>query len=260
MKKLLLLCICCLGVFIEIKSAVPDSTLAYETAIFNAASEAEVTTLLWQKFYYQKNATNFFGAKQSLSRLLDFQPNNFNIYYEKALLHYILSEYTDFNLELSKMYNLDSTHNQTLVLLVLQQLQQLEIAKAKLTFKKLADNNNISINIDSVFKPIMRFADKSEKNAIALSTFLPGTGQWYAGSFTHGAINASLILGLLGWGTYNVINTYYATGLFTGYFVAYTFYSGGLSYTQKLVLKHNTTIRVKARNSILPALQKMSLN
>lgn len=259
MKMLLLLCICCLGVFTETKGALPDSSLAYETAIFNAVTEAEVTTLLWQKYYYQKNATDFIGAKQTLNRLLDYQPDNFNIYYEKALMHYILSEFTDFKLELNKMQHSDSLHNYTLAMTVLYYLQELEIAKAKLTFKKLAENNNININIDSVFKPIMHYADISEKKAIMLSSFLPGTGQWYAGSFTHGAINASLILSLLGWGTYNVINTYYATGLFTGYFIAYTFYKGGLSYVQKLVLKHNTTIRVKARNSILPALQKVTL-
>lgn len=257
MKKLLLLCICCLGVFTATKSAVPDSSLAYETAIYHALTEVDATTLLWQKYHYQKKSANFEGAKQSLNRLTDYQPNNFSIYYEKALMHYLLAEYADFNLALNNMHQLDSLHEYTLVLTILQHVQDLNMTAAKLTFKKLAAAKGKTINIDSIFKPIENLKDKKEHTAAKLATFLPGTGHWYAGSFKHGALNASLILGMLGWGTFNVFNQFYVTGLLTGYFTAYTFYTGGITYTEKLLLNYNIGLRVKARNHILRAIKNI---
>jgi hypothetical protein len=91
---------------------------------------------------------------------------------------------------------------------------------------------------------------KKVKTAQTLQTFLPGTGHVYIGKTTHGIINAGLILSGLTWGAYNFYNGYYVTGVFTGFFISYVFYTGGIAYAIDNVDKYNTR-RIKLLNNNL---------
>jgi len=254
MKKLLWLYICCLGILLKTNAANTDSLLYFENLIFNAENTAEKNNFIYYKYLFLKSTGNFYDGIKTLNRINTLTTaEEADITYEKAILNYLIKDYSAFEFELTKLERLSLPENK-IKITALQLLKLINVAdfkQAKLKCDTFFALNNITINTDSIFKPFIGKKFKSEQRAALLSTFLPGTGQWYAGNFKHGIINATLILGLLGWGTYNVLHAYYATGLFTGFFIAYTFYEGGSRYAVNATERYNKKLTEEARNRVL---------
>lgn len=80
---------------------------------------------------------------------------------------------------------------------------------------------------------------KSPEKAKMLSTFLPGTGQLYAGYFWEGAINVTLQLVGLGATAIGIYNKYYFTSAFVGFGLFQKFYAGGMNRSMFLANKRN---------------------
>jgi len=70
----------------------------------------------------------------------------------------------------------------------------------------------------------------------------------------------------LAWGAYNFYHGYYVTGVFTGFFISYVFYSGGIAYAINNVEKYNNSkinkINSDLNNKIIEILesQKSPIN
>ncbi|MFN4083050.1 MAG: hypothetical protein ACK4K9_05405 [Bacteroidia bacterium] len=258
MKKFLWLYICCFATLLENNVlAHADSLLYFEQQIFLAETDEARNTFLFEKYLYQKRNLQFNDGLNTLKRILPLNnQTEFNVYYESALLHYITQQFGAFEQDLNYLKQLNysnKTKADLLEVLLLVQKEKYNEAKNKLEF--IAITQNMKVNTDSLFN---LKKNKSPNRAEMFSTFLPGTGQWYAGSFKQGALNATLILSLLGWGTYNFLNAYYITSLFTGFFVAYTFYDGGIRYAGSLANRFNKKQSIELRNRLLPVLVQLS--
>ncbi len=79
----------------------------------------------------------------------------------------------------------------------------------------------------------------SPRRAALLSTFLPGSGQMYAGKTGEGLGSLSLQLVSLGWGAYNFYTGYYVTALFTGGGLFQAFYFGGIDRAEHHATERN---------------------
>ncbi len=80
---------------------------------------------------------------------------------------------------------------------------------------------------------------KNPERAKQLSTFLPGSGQLYAGYFWEGALSVSLQLAGLGFTGLCIWNKYYFTGAFVGFSIFQKFYGGGMNRAEFLTNKRN---------------------
>lgn len=80
---------------------------------------------------------------------------------------------------------------------------------------------------------------KSEKIARAWSTFLPGSGQLYAGAFWNGVFSGGLQFSSLAGAAYLFYKQYYITGFSMGLGLFQAFYFGGIRNASRLVIKNN---------------------
>jgi hypothetical protein len=96
---------------------------------------------------------------------------------------------------------------------------------------------------------------KSEKKAGKLSSFLPGTGQIYAGYFAEGVVSVLFQLAGLSFGVYSFFIKNYITSVLIGYSFFQKFYLGGVQRAEFLVRKRNYLVKRKfndkAKNYIL---------
>lgn len=243
--------------------AQSDSTIWFEKQIYQAGSIDELKQWIIRKYYYVKQQGNFALALSTLQRInepmqLESEKDFFMI--ERGVCSYLCGKLADAEFEFNRVYQeLDSSHHkQVLGFLVLSLIEQRKYKQALPIALNWARINNIdSTAIKQLFKLPLKRKFKTEVKAEGLSTFLPGTGQIYVGEFTHGTINAFIILSGLAWGGYNVLNGYYATGIFTGFLFSYSFYSGGINYAISKVDKRNKVIQEKLnvpiRNLVIQA-------
>ncbi len=87
--------------------------------------------------------------------------------------------------------------------------------------------------------PVAPADSKNPRKAAWLSTFLPGTGQIYAGKTAEGLGSTGLQAAALGWGIYNILTGYYVTALFTGGGLFQAFYFGGIDRAHHHALIYN---------------------
>lgn len=83
---------------------------------------------------------------------------------------------------------------------------------------------------------------KSVSKARRLSTFLPSSGLFYAGSPGKGLINLGLQLATAGYLTVNILAQNYATAATFNLHLVRLFYTGGVNQTDALVKSHNSKI------------------
>lgn len=252
------LTICILFCVITSVSAQPDtdSTLHYEYLVYSSPEHAQAE-VLFQKFEYHKRMNQYAKALQTIMRInTNSLPDTFiaRIWQQAAFCNYMRGQHGDADYFLTRLEHEigDRSFFEAyfwLKVICLNEMQRWTEAAAYL--KKFGASYGLSEKwVDSLYHKALKYKPVSLRKTEALSTFLPGTGQMYAGQFWHGALNSTIILGCLGWGTYNVINGFYITGVFTGYLLAYTFYTGGTRYALDLAVRTNKN-RVKRINAAL---------
>jgi tetratricopeptide (TPR) repeat protein len=243
-----------------------QNELNIEQAIFNNSNNDEIVTkLLLKKATYFKQENQFEKAIQTLLRVNESDlsdSNKFELFYQLAILNYLTNKYSEVDLNINKIKFLitDTTFANKLVLLEILNLNNIQKWKeAKVLLTSQLKYKNDSNLVNGWYKTALKFRPKKEKTAQALQTFFPGIGQIYAGKTLHGIINAGLILTGLVWGGYNIYNGYYVTSVFTGFFISYVFYSGGITYSINQVERHNLKtikfINNKLNSQIIELLQ-----
>jgi tetratricopeptide (TPR) repeat protein len=79
----------------------------------------------------------------------------------------------------------------------------------------------------------------SQKKAILLSCFIPGSGQMYVGSVGEGLSSLLLNAAFLGFGAWEFYSGYYLTGYFFGLRISNRFYLGGIRRANDLAKEKN---------------------
>lgn len=263
--RLLKICIWLCAITLNI-NAQPNSSndklLEFEYKFYSSNSIEEMNLLLLEKYFFLKNDGSIKEAYNSINRINEQILNDsakFIYLYEYSLIAYLNNMYPESDLSLQKLfyfYKNDSRLNLVLPLAVLINNENGKWADAKSFLKQYVIYNNLRINVDSLYQTIELFKPKKASTAIKLSTLMPGSGQFYAGEGLHGVLNAGLILSFLTWGAYNAINAYYSTALFSGFFVAYTFYQGGIAYSVSATEHYNEesyiSFKTKVKKIVLP--------
>lgn len=261
--RLFITCIL-LCVITSAKAQQADSLLLLERDVYVATTESVRNEALLHKFTYQKAIGRYKDAAGTLGRMVTADTLTPWVFQQMALCNYLAGEYGECDYALTRLEfeqpdtNAFSAYKWLKVMCLNQMQRWVEARSYCVTmFTQLGKDTTW---VDSMYRVSERLKLKSEKKAEALSTFLPGAGQLYAGAGGHGVINAGIILSCLGWGTYNFFQGYYITGVFTGYLLGYTFYTGGNTYAVQLVRDHNrksTAAYVQTLNNyILQSLKK----
>lgn len=240
------------------QASLADSLVMYEKLIYQSQDDEAANAYLVQKAGLLKRSNSIAAAYTTYNRVnesLFADSAKAEVYFQRALCAYLLSNYTECDLHLSKMkyFVADSSYYTNVMWLhVLSLNEQYRWNEAKEIFRSYAQAKHIPVNVDSAYRFVKKVRLKKEKTAEVLSTFLPGVGQMYIGEYWHGALNSAILLSCLGWGTLNVLDGYYLTGVFTGYFVGYSFYTGGMRYASDGVKRSNARIAAKYNNALRP--------
>jgi tetratricopeptide (TPR) repeat protein len=246
--KLLLICTLLYVTILDTRAqhaSSPENLLQLEYKVFSNGDVALKNQFLFSKYVNYKSQNNFADALKTLYRMDEVSMSDslkFAYLYEYALITYLNNNFAESDLALQKLFSFfkdDQRLKSVLQLAVLVNNENGNWIQAKEYFKQFLSSKNLNYNVDSLYEIVGKFRAKSIKTASNLSTFAPGSGQFYAGERIHGVLNASLILTGLSWGTYNLLNGYYATALFSGFFVGYMFYEGGMGYAETAVLRYN---------------------
>ncbi len=252
--------LCCAAILINAQSNNLNNLqteLEYEQRIFKNINNLDSLNILYiNKAIYLKDQKKYDKAIQTLNRINEndlSDSSKFRLYYEQAILNYLTNNYNEVELNLNKIKYFigDTTFHNKLILLEILNLNNLQRwGESKFLLISELKNKSDSNIINEWYKQALNLKLKKVKTAQTLQTFLPGTGHVYVGKTTHGIINAGLILSGLTWGAYNFYYGYYVTGVFTGFFISYVFYSGGIAYAINNVGKYNT-IKINKINSDL---------
>ncbi len=249
----------------EIKNS-NEVELLFEQSLYENKTSTVTNELLFEKAIYLKHIKKFDQAIETLVRINENDLSDslrFAYYYQLSVLNYLTNNYAEVELNLNKIkyFIQDTSYKNKLVLLEILNLNK---SKKWLEAKGLLienTKNKIDSNtINNLYKKVLAYKPKSIKTAQALQTFLPGTGHIYVGKTLHGIVNATFILTGLTWGAYNFYNGFYVTGVFSGFFLSYFFYSGGITYAISNVEKYNNKkvdlINNKLNYQIMRLLQK----
>ncbi len=137
---------------------------------------------------------------------------------EDVTLLYALSATTAENLFIAK--------EKTISLLLLQNLEQ-------------SITDSIKSEIEYLFSDILNSELRSERKASLLSTFIPGSGHFYAGYPGKGVLNAFSQLASLAAAAVLFYNKYYFSGFIAGFGMFQSFYLGGIKQAAKLARTKN---------------------
>ena len=219
------------------------AALEYERIVFNSNSPIEITDALLKKSYCQKIDNDFEQALLTLGRInkrgLNDSIRNL-IYYEKALLSYLIGDFNSSSSEINKLefFVDDSTLlNQVLFLKILTLNEQRKWKESKNVFEKYSNIYDLNIDADSLYSKIDNL--KSSKTAMILSAIIPGSGQIYAGKPFNGIANVVLEGITIAFTGYCFVNGIYATALITGTNYIFRFYIGGIINSKNLVSNRN---------------------
>lgn len=141
--------------------------------------------------------------------------------------------------------NIQEPHAKIIYILTLNELNDWKNAKEELialiSELKLSDSQKDSLKqtVNEIYmkKNIPKL--KSVDRARLFSTFLPGSGQVYAGYPVEGIFNLSIHLATLTFAATEILAGYYATGYFGGFGLFQKFYFGGIQRVEFLTEKKN---------------------
>ncbi len=229
------------------------AAVQYELAGFLHPDPTMLAHALLKKADCLKQLYQYHSAYLALQRInLALLPDSLlgEVLYHSSLLAFLGRQFPEAEQNLQKLeyYSKDSTviHRATpLYVLVLDEQKKWKEAEEKL-MRYIVASDLDSLRKDSLIEQVKAAFDerlypefKRLNKAKTLSTFLPGTGQWYAGSFKSGAINAGLELSALALTGYLIYVKYFVTAVIAGYGLFQRFYVGGQNGMDYLVDKKN---------------------
>ena len=228
------------------------SGIEYERIAYNPSDNLELTKALIKKGDCLLAQNNFSDAEYSLSRIrFNDLPDSllFVARYKNAFASYLNSNFSNAESQLIQLQNniedsASIVKSFLLHSLVLNELDSFNLAKEKIaqyikfTYKNEEKKQKLNeLELFYTLKQIPKY--KSESKASKLSTFLPGTGQIYAGYFAEGAVSVLFQLAGLSFGVYSFLIKNYITSVVIGYSFFQKFYLGGVQRAEFLVRKRN---------------------
>lgn len=223
-----------------------DAALLYEFEAFRTGDYNLYAEWIYRKSLCLKQNKDFEKAAKCLKRInLTSVPDSviYCIQYQTALNYYLNKEWSLAESELVMMprvSGISSVNKEILYILVLNELRRWDEARehlAVLTNERVF-NDSVATCLKSSYEtkiPKMKNKEKAEK----LSTFLPGTGQIYAGYFWEGATNIAIQASLVGLTAYGFYLKYYLSSGLAGVSLLQKFYLGGVSRAGFLAEKTN---------------------
>jgi tetratricopeptide (TPR) repeat protein len=218
------------------------AVVAYEYALFVGLGSTEPNPVFLKSAQCLKQIGKYSQAMSQLDRADLYNERDsmrFFLFYEYAL-NALLDNKPD--IALSKM--LEARHEFTdtstfylllpLEILALNEMQQWKEAHIK--YLQFAKSNSITVD---PYAEILSFKMKSADKATALSYWLPGAGQMYAGYIWKGFVSSMLNIGLMGFSAWSFLNGYFYSGAFTGIALFYLSYNGGTRYAGELANQYN---------------------
>ncbi len=229
-----------------------EAYLMYERAIFHAKKHEIKTENHLKKALCYKNLDNYKKAKDELLRV-NFRvlsdSMQFRIRYELILCSYFAEEFTEGISQVKQMRFFTKDRNKSkqidfLEILLYNELNEYSTAAQKFKdYYETIDKTKLSDSLQAAAVNLYAKKNipkkKSIKKAKMLSTFIPGTGQMYAGYPLEGGLSLTLQLASLCVGAYGICMKYYISGYFIGFGLFQKFYFGGIHRAQKLAARKN---------------------
>lgn len=221
------------------------------------------TKLLISKANCYKKLKRFDKVNRTLARLdISALPTDTLqiVKYDQAFACYMLNELQEADLHLkqaeAQVYRVD-TNLIFLHILVLNELRNWEEARTQ--FESLRKVTLVKDSIQERINVLYQNPPKlkSVSKAVMYSSFLPGTGQMYAGYVGEGLANTMLELASLSLGAYAAFNKLYVTGFVFGYGMFQKFYTGGQNRVEYLVNKRNYERSLEYNNKLKDLLLKL---
>ena len=232
------------------------SSIAYERVVYLINDHQLKSEAYLRKAYALKKLGHYEAAQKNLERVKLAGLNDslsFLIRYETALNAYLGGNYSD---GLSQMVQMDHyladsqllAQKMYLHILILNELQSwIEASEMCRKYLKLAGSN---IDTDTLYEFAADPGLKKIKKAQYLSTFMPGTGQIYAGRPGKGILNVLLQMSALGFAVINGYYGYYITGFLLGFGFLQSFYFGGIRQAERFAEQYNKAL-VRSYNNRL---------
>lgn len=201
---------------------------------------------LLRKAYLYKAQRRYAMASQTLSRANPFVGQDslrFLVLYESSLMAYFNEDFAACRTEAQKVrfllvgsgYEWDAFHLELMAM-----HGERKWAEAQELMDQYASAVGWQVDVKEMYGELPTM--KSLDTAGWLQLFLPGAGQWYAGHFWEGAISATVNAAAIAFTLYHFWQGYYITGALTGAALFYAFFTGGLRYTDTLVINKNQRV------------------
>lgn len=218
------------------------AVIAYEYAVYKGVVPEASNSILLKSAYCYKQLNRPDQALRTLDGANYYtgsDSSRFLLFYEYALNALLAEKY---DLAFSKIQELryevtDTSLFATLLpleVIALNELQRWPEAHTK--YLQLMSNE---LPGKDPYDDILTFKKKNPDKAMALSYWLPGVGQMYAGYFWKGFVSSALNVGLIGFSAWSFINGFYFSGAFTGVALFYLSYNGGARYAEVLANQYN---------------------
>lgn len=234
-----------LNVFSSVAQSVdyPNAALQLEYSAFSEKKEAVKIDALLQKAEVLKQNKLFAEAVQNISRIdIENLSDSLQqkILYEEMLCSYLSENYFEAKSFMIQYDNYlkdtsDKYHVNWLKCLIFLNNDDFEnahlkfIAAVKPNYKKTADSIFVAL-----FPKL-----KNENKAKRLSSFLPGSGQMYAGKIGFGLVNLLSVAGAGYFTAWHIVHQYYLIATVTGGGLMSRFYLGGLKTSKNWAEKYN---------------------
>lgn len=222
--------------------------VAYERIVFRRQTPPDSVQLaLLRKAQCQKMGGKPAEALQTLNRTDPFSVGSdslaFALRYEMAVCATLNAEYAAALglAEQARYFASDQQKDSLSAQLFLWETVALhgnaDWAQARQKARQYAEWFQIPLQTDSLYSTPPKL--KKAAKARMLSTFMPGTGQWYAGRPLAGMASAVLQGGSLAFGVWSALNGYYLSGFITGAGLFQAFYFGGIRHSETLAERYN---------------------
>jgi len=228
------------------------AAIAYENLYFNSTNKQIRLEANLKKAGALKAIGKFDQAANDLGRSLIGQRDKdtlINILYQMALCRFLNTDYPGARSEMLQLlaYAGNSPLNNDCYMLfsLIESMNKKpeESLKYALLFIdnidaepdcKTSMQNEVT-NLFSTAYPRFRKPDKASR----FSTFLPGTGQMYAGYPWWGILNGGIQLSSIGVAALLIFNHYYFSAFMLGFGTFQMFYFGGIKHAHELAIKKN---------------------
>jgi len=234
-----------------------EASLHYEKAHFFGNAK-EKNSALEEKALALKDAKQFDNALDALRRIrlneLDAQ-KEFSIRYQMILCAFLAEQYgvAKSNILMAEqVFKSERGVKDLLFMKILVANAMMEWDKGEEYFEQLRAMSEWSeVDFAEIYGE-KRPKIKDPRKASLWSTFLPGSGQIYAGSPGRGFLSAGTQALCFAYGLYHLVEKFYFTSFFSGFALFQAFYFGGAEQAA-ILTEENNKKRVEAYNQGIKA-------